>query len=294
MVGEDLQKLLNSKQYRVGILSRSRMAPRVGIKYFQWDPDEKFVDPDAIRFADIIVNLAGENIAGGRWTEKRKNSITQSRVLSNEVLIEACANEKKWPETVLSAGGMNYYGDRGDELLSESSGKGKEGFLPDSCAIWESSVRQWELYEVRTVQFRMGVVLSNKDGALPKLALSIPWGVAPYFGDGRQWISWIHVKDMAGVFMHAIQNDPMRGIYNAASPDPRTNKEFMKALLRKMGRKALVLPVPSWALQLGMGEMSETVLSSVRLDVSNLEKSGFKYKYPTLLKALDQLFDDKN
>lgn len=293
LVGEALQKLLNTNQYRVGILSRSRTTPRVGIKYFKWNPNDKYVDPEAIRFADIIVNLAGENIAGGRWSEKRKKEITRSRVISNEILIEACATEKKWPEAVLSAGGMNYYGDRGDELLGESSGKGKEGFLPESCAMWESSVRQWEVYDVRTVQFRMGIVLSNKDGALPKMAMSIPWGVAPYFGNGRQWVSWIHVKDIAGIFLHAIQNEQLRGVYNAASSDPRPNKEFMKSLLRKMDRKALLMSVPAWALKMGLGEMAETVLSSVRLDVSKLQNAGFNFKFPTLPLALDQLFEEK-
>jgi uncharacterized protein (TIGR01777 family) len=293
MIGEVLQKLLNAKHYRVGILTRARTSPRVGIKYFLWNPNEKFVDPEAIRFADIIVNLSGENVAGGRWTEKRKKAITQSRLLSNEILIEACANEKKWPEVYLSAGGMNYYGDRGNELLSESSGKGKQGFLPESCALWESAVRQWEVFDVRTAQFRMGIVLSNKDGALPKMAMSIPWGIAPYFGHGKQWVSWIHVQDMAGIFLHSIQNEQIRGVYNAASPDPRTNKEFIKAVLKKMGRKALVLSVPTWALQIILGQMSETVLSSVRLDISNLLSSGFKFKYPSLQKTLDQLFDEK-
>jgi uncharacterized protein (TIGR01777 family) len=293
MIGEVLQKLLNTKHYRVGILTRARTSPRVGIKYFQWNPNNKFVDPEAIRFADIIVNLSGENVAGGRWTEKRKKAITQSRLISNEILIEACANEKKWPEVYLSAGGMNFYGDRGDELLSESSGKGNDGFLPESCALWESAVRQWEVYDVRTAQFRMGIVLSNKDGALPKMAMSIPWGIAPYFGHGRQWVSWIHVHDMAAIFLHAIQNEQLRGIYNAASPDPRTNKEFIKSVLKKMGRKALVLSVPTWALHILLGEMSETVLSSVRLNISKLQSSGFKFKYPTLQKALDQLFDEK-
>lgn len=293
MVGEALQKLLNAKHYRVGILTRSRTSPRVGIKYFQWNPGENYVDPEAIKFADIIINLSGENVAGGRWTEKRKKAISQSRVQSNEILIEACATEKKWPEVYLSAGGMNYYGDRGDELLSESSGKGRTGFLPDSCALWESAVRQWEEYEVRTAQFRMGIVLSNKAGALHKLAMSIPWGIAPYFGHGRQWVSWIHVQDMASMFLHAIQNSQIRGIYNAASPDPRTNKEFMKTLLKKMSRKALILSVPSWALEIILGEMSETLLSSVKLDISNIQNSGFKFKFPTLPGALDQLFDEK-
>lgn len=289
LVGKRLTDFLIQEGFEVGVLSRSdRESDRV--RYFQWDPKSGDVDPACIAWADGLINLAGEGIADKRWTEDRKAAITESRVTSNRVLLTAFQKAGKMPKAYLSAGGMNYYGDSGDHWRSETDPKGDEGFLPKSCARWEAAVDEWAQAGIRTVQFRISIVLSTQGGALPKIAMTLPVGIVPYFGNGMQWYSWIHIDDLCRMFVHALKNTDMSGIYNAASPFPVQNKSLAKQLLTATDRSGLTPSVPAFALKLGMGDMSETVLSSVRLEVSKIKNTGFKWNFPELVPALKDLY----
>jgi uncharacterized protein len=291
LVGRMLAKELKEKGYEVGILSRS-LKKNTGYRYFKWDPGNNFVDVEAIEFADAIINLSGENVAT-RWTEKQKSRITKSRTQSNEVLISACKQLNKWPQACISAGGMNFYGDRGDEILDEESGPGTEGFLPSSCIKWEKSVDQWRQNNVRTVQFRISIVLSTRGGAFPKLMMSKPFRVIPVFSSGKQWYSWIHIRDLCRMMIHALENNSMNSNFNAASPEPLRLKEFLATSLKAYSTPALLIPLHSWIFKLALGEMSETVLSSVRLNVDKVKNSGFSWTYPSLFEAITSLKETK-
>lgn len=289
LVGQVLCKKLQDQGYNVALLSRSASSKS---DRFYWNPEKVEVDPSAIAFADVIINLAGANVAQ-RWTEAYKQEITNSRTRSNEVLIAACRRQQKWPHVYLSAGGMNFYGDSQDKILSEELPPGKKGFLPESCVSWEKSVQAWGDFGVRYVQFRIAIVLSTKGGALPKMAMTLPLRILPMFGNGRQWYSWVHIEDLADMFIYALNNQNMLGIYNAGSPDPRRLNDFLKELARANDLQAIYPSVPVFALKLGLGDMSETVLSSVRLSVEKLLQTGFKYQFPELKAALKDLYRRK-
>jgi uncharacterized protein (TIGR01777 family) len=292
LVGRRLCTLLMEKGYQVGILSRSERQDKHGIRYFQWNPGLGTVEETAISWAQVIINLAGEGIADQRWTTARKKVITQSRVDANMTLLGACQSAGQWPEVYLSAGGMNYYGDSGSNWLTEESPIGTSGYLPQSCAAWENAVSLWSSH-VRTVQFRISIVLSTKGGALPKMTITLPIGIVPYFGNGRQYYSWIHIDDLSQLFIHAMENDSMRGVYNAGSPSPVTARQFAKDAIASRYSWGLTPSVPTFLVNLILGEMSETVMSSVRLSVDKVLKSGFDFQYGELKEALIELRSTK-
>ncbi len=287
LVGQQLIPELIKKNYSVGILSRSKSNDS-GITNFEWDPTKDKIDLEAIAFADAIINLSGANV-GTRWTPKQKKLITESRTKSNEVLIEACRKLEKWPTVYLSAGGANYYGDCGDEILTEAHPNGSVGFLPHSSFLWENAVNQWRVYNVRVVQYRMGIVLSSKGGALPKMAMTLPTGILPIFGNGKQWVSWIHIKDMVELFLFALENANVRGVFNAASPNAMRHLEFQNEMAKGYEKKHLKMYLPEILLKIILGEMRETLLSSVRVSADLIQKCGFEFKYPTLKEAIIDL-----
>ncbi len=293
LVGKALSRQLRSAGYEVGLLTRTPDSRLDDTLPFGWDLQQGTVSEEALAFADVLVNLSGEPIAGKRWTAKQKQAITWSRVYSNELLLEAFRKAGRFPAVYLSSGGMNFYGDRKEERLDEQSDRGHKGFLPGSCAAWEASVAAWQDIGVRTVQFRMGIVLSADGGALPVMMQPFSWGIAPYFGDGRQWYSWIHIEDMAGMFRFALENPGIRGIFNAASPNPVRNRTLNQALVKAGRYKAWQASVPSWLLKIALGEMSETVLSSIYMSVDKIGDAGFHWTYPTPEAAVQDLVGRK-
>lgn len=293
LIGSRLIHFLMSKDYNIGILTRQDKKDSDRIRYFKWDVNNKTIDVQAIKWADGLINLAGAGIADERWTESRKKVITNSRIKTNEILLQAFLDNDKKPEVYVSSGGMNFYGDSGDQWLTEADPKGKNGFLPDSCEAWERAVNKWREHDIRTVQYRISIVLSTKGGALPKLTMTMPVGLMPYFGNGRQWYSWIHIDDICRLFVHALEQKDMNGIYNAASPNPLTNKDFVREILDAAGQFGITPPVPAFALKIGLGDMAETVLTSVRLSVKKLMSTGFKWQYPELRFAYQHLKDQQ-
>lgn len=290
LVGKELTKLLLSESYGVAWLSR-RPSDRF-VKQFYWDPERGQIDPEAIEYAQIIVNLSGANVAA-RWTERYKKKITDSRVKSNELLLKLCQQTGVFPEAYISSGGMNYYGDQAGRILSESDPPGEKGFLPKSCLLWEKAVSHWQNFGVRTVQFRMSIVLSSQGGALPKMLLPLPLGILPVFGRGDQWYSWIHIIDMCALLGFAVKNQQMRGTYNAASPNPLPLSKFLRKAALGLGKNPLLLPIPQKIVSLLLGDMGETVLSSVRLSVDKLKQAGFQWSYPELPAAVADLYRHK-
>jgi uncharacterized protein len=293
MIGQRLRQILEQRGYKTAILTTNKESAANHSDHFYWNTDKEIVDTSALQWSDAIINLAGAGIADERWTETRKKLITQSRVKSNELLLAACLKIGRKPKVYISSGGMNYYGDDGDTWKSEDSPKGRNGFLPASCSVWESAVSKWRVEGVRTVQFRIAVVLSMMGGALPKLTMTLPARIVPVFGNGKQWMSWIHIDDICRLILHALENENMNGIYNGGSPNPVRNIEFARSILEASNMKGITPSVPAPFLKLGLGEMSETVLSSVRLNMDKVKQTGFEWSFPNLIAALADIFNRK-
>jgi uncharacterized protein (TIGR01777 family) len=280
MVGKALAALLTTGGHRVRRLVRN--APR-SVDEFRWDPARGTLDPDALEGTHAVVHLAGENIAGRRWSDAQKARIRDSRVAGTRLIVEAMRAAKRAPRTFVCASAVGIYGDRGDELLTEQSAQGA-GFLADVCAQWEGEARRAE--RVRSVQLRFGVVLSPAGGALAKMLLPFQLGAGGRIGDGRQWMSWIALDDAVGAIHHALFADALEGPVNAVAPQAVTNAEYTRTLGRVLRRPA-ILPMPAFAARLAFGELAnELLLSSQRAEPERLQQSGYAFAYPELEGAL--------
>ncbi|GAB5551460.1 MAG: TIGR01777 family oxidoreductase [Saprospiraceae bacterium] len=287
MIGSRLSELLSIEGHQVLHLSRTKDLEATYPAY-QWDLDKGTIDASAIEQADYIINLAGAGIADKPWTENRKKAIIESRTQSNWLLLQAVQAAKNPPKAFIAGAAIGIYGDRGDTLLTEESSPGNTGFLAESCILWESAINEWNKTAIRTVGIRIGLVLANEGGALPKMKMSLPVGVAPYFGDGQQWYSWIHIDDVCRIFIHAIENDNLSGYYNGVAPNPLRNKALMQVLLKVKG-KGITVPAPAFALKIAMGEMAEVVLSSARVSSDKIQDTGFTFNYETAEAAFKAL-----
>ena len=252
-------------------------------EHIPWDP-AKPISPALVSGFDAVIHLAGEGIVG-RWTAAKKAAIRDSRVTGTRNLAEALARAKEKPQVFVSSSAIGYYGDRGDEVLSEHSVPGT-GFLPEVCCEWEAATQAASAVGIRTVHLRTGIVLSPKGGALGQMITPFKMGVGGRLGDGRQWMSWIDVQDMVGAIHHILKTDLLRGPVNMVAPRPVTNVEFTKTLASVLSRPA-IFPVPRFAIKLAFGEMGETVLlGSQRVEPSQLVTSGYPFRFSDLRSSL--------
>ncbi len=251
-----------------------------------WDPAQP-IPPSAVTGFDAVIHLAGDSIVG-RWTPEKKKNIRDSRVLGTTRLSQALAEASLKPQVFVCSSAIGYYGNRGDEILTEQSAPG-QGFLPDVCREWEAATKAAADAGIRTVQVRTGVVLSPKGGALGEMVIPFKLGVGGRVGSGKQWMSWIDVEDMVGGIQHALQNESIRGPVNFVAPNPVTNSEFTKTLASVLSRPA-IFPMPSLVIKLAFGEMGETVLlGSQRVQPCKLEASGYSFRFSTLRASLENI-----
>jgi len=238
--------------------------------------------------ADAVVNLAGASIADGRWTAQRKALLGSSRIDTTRALVGALTKMNARPSVLVSASAIGYYGDRGDETLTEDSKPGGD-FLAGLAQEWEAEALKAEALGIRVVLTRFGIILAREGGALPKMMLPFKIGVGGKLGSGRQWMSWVTLEDVIGILRFAIENPPVRGAINIVSPQPLQNVEFTKVLAKAMRRPAL-FPAPTFALRLALGEMADALLlSSQRVLPRAIEKLGHRFLHsdlPTALKSL--------
>lgn len=256
-----------------------------------WQPDRGEIDTAALAGCDAAVHLAGENISEGRWTEEKKRRIIESREKGTRLVSETLARLDPRPRVLVSASATGFYGDRGDEWLTEESTSGKN-FVAAVCREWEAATEAARAAGIRTAVLRFGIVLSREGGALPKMMTPIKLGVGGRLGSGRQYYSWITIDDAVAAIRHAIENESVAGPVNAVSPQPVTNGEFTKSLGRALGRPTL-FAVPAFAARLAFGEMAdELLLASARVEPARLKATGFEFKHPTLEDALRHLLTD--
>lgn len=251
-----------------------------------WDPAGVAL-PSLFEGCDAVVHLAGESIAG-RWTTAKKQRIQESRVQGTRQLAGSLAMMVKPPRVLVMASAIGYYGDRGEELLKEDSGPGKD-FLAQLCQDWEAAAEPAERSGIRVVKLRLGVVLAKHGGALPKMLTPFKLGGGGKIGSGRQYWSWVTLADVVGAITHALADESLRGPVNVVAPNPARNAEFTRALGRALGRPTL-FPMPAFAAKLALGEMAEVVLlASQRVDSSKLASSGYSFKHPQLEAALAEI-----
>lgn len=284
LIGKTLVEALQALGYEIKTLVRDQQ--KVSERAIFWNPERGILDVAALEGFDACVHLSGENIASGRWTAFKKQKILDSRVQSTRTLVSALVRLQRPPKVLVSGSAIGYYGDRGEEICTESSAEG-HGFLPEVCHKWEEAAHPAEDRGIRTVYLRTGIVLSPRGGALAKMLLPFKLGLGGILGSGKQYMSWIALEDLVELILFALKHESVKGALNGVAPNPVTNAEFTQALGKELNRPT-ILPVPAFALKLIFGkEMAEEMLlSSTRAVPEKALKQGYKFQYPTLQGAL--------
>jgi len=292
MIGQALTKELISKGHQVMVLTRKAKAGKSNVTYKEWDVEKGTIDRSAIEQADYIVHLAGANVADGRWTEKRKKEIVDSRVKSGNLLVKALREIPNKIKAVVSASAIGWYGP--DPVVPNpkpfaETDPADDAFLGKTCQQWEGAIWPVADFGKRLVIYRIGIVLSNEGGAYAEFKKPLKFGVASILGSGKQVISWIHIDDLVQLFVRAMNDESLQGVYNAVSPQPVSNKELILAIAKGRGKFYLPIPVPSIGLKIGLGEMSIEILKSATVSSRKIEDAGFTFRYPTIADAVNNL-----
>jgi uncharacterized protein (TIGR01777 family) len=288
LIGKLLTDKLLNHGYKVSHLSR-RPGNDLRVKTFIWDVGKNEIDDRCIDGVDMIIHLAGAGIADKRWSDKRKKELIESRTHSIALIYKVIKDQPNRVSTVISASATGYYSDRGDELLTEES-QPADDFLGQCCIEWEKAVDNGKSLALRIVKFRTGVVLHKKGGALPQMALPVKLGLGSPFGNGKQWIPWIHWEDVVDLYLHAVENTSLSGVYNMVAPRPVTNKQLTQAIAKQLHKPMWLPNVPAFVFKFLLGEMSVVVLGSTKVSPQKIENEGFIFKYPDLTGAFNEIY----
>jgi hypothetical protein len=293
LIGKAVTNQLLQKEYSVIVLTRKLPVNDVktpGLSYATWDVKQQTIDMDAVKKADHIIHLAGAGVVDKKWTDAYKKEILDSRTESSSLLVSSLKNNANKVKTIISASAIGWYGaDKAGKPFMETDPAAND-FLGDTCRLWEQSIDPVADLGIRLIKLRTGIVLSNSGGALAEFKKPIKLGVAGILGDGKQIVSWIHVDDLCRMYIAAIENEQLSGVYNAVAPAPVTNKELTMELAKQMnGQLFIPLHVPVMALKLMMGERSIEVLKSTTVRAEKIQQAGFSFLYPDITSALKQL-----
>lgn len=291
IVGEQLISKLLADGHQVSILARKAIQIE-GVKVFLWDVYQQTIDNRALEGIDTIINLTGEGIADKPWTAERKQQIIDSRVKSAALIFRAIKETNAAIESYISASAVGIYGDREDEILDEESLPGT-GFMADCCIAWEKAADQGIALGIRVVKIRIGIVLSEKGGALASMEKPVNYFVGAGLGSGKQWMPWIQIDDLVNIFVHALIDQNMFDAYNAAAPSPVTNQTFTKTLSKVLHRPIWPFNVPKFVLKAILGEMSILPLVSTNTSAQKILNTGFQFRYLDLEEALKAIYERK-
>jgi hypothetical protein len=287
-VGPRLLRLLDSPV----VLSRNADRARTALgslagPIYRWDPLQGPPPAQAFEGVDVVLHLAGESVAEGRWTAAQKARIRDSRVIGTRHLVQGIAQAAAKPKTLVSASAVGYYGDRGEEELTETAAPAHD-FLADVCVEWEREALAAQQHGVRVVTARTGIVLGAGGGALAKMLTPFKLGAGGPLGNGRQWMPWIHVADLSRMYVHAADHGEISGPMNAVAPHPVRNSEFTKALARQLHRPAF-MPAPYLGLRIVFGEFAKVLFASQRVVPKVALDTGFEFQYPEIAAALREI-----
>lgn len=299
MIGKALTKALLEKNHDVIVLTRDiekasghelRAASKEKLSFAEWDINDQKIDENAIAKTDYIIHLAGANLGDKRWTKKRKREIVSSRVDSAKLIVESLRKISNNVKAVISASAIGWYGPDGKNNPGfKETEKTFNDFLGQTCKQWEESISSVTQLGKRLVILRSGIVLSKEGGALPRFITPLRFGLATVLGTGKQIMSWIHIDDLVRMYIMAIENEKLSGVYNAVAPVPVSSKEFALTLARTRNKFFIPVRVPAFVLKIVLGEMSIEVLKSAIVSCDKIQSAGYSFQYPTIITALKKL-----
>jgi uncharacterized protein (TIGR01777 family) len=291
LIGTSLKNKLTKEGYSVSILSRRKSEDS---QTFLWNNDEDYIDLNAFKGISGIINLTGANIAEGRWTQKRKEILYNSRILSVRLLFETIKKNKIPLDFFINSSAIGYYGTKKSAQIFTENDVSGTNFLAKLCLDWEKEALRFNKLNIRTIIIRTGIVLTKHQGALEKIKLPIKFGILPIFGSGKQLFSWIHIDDLIAVFMNSITNKSYIGPYNAVAPINNTYLEFNTKIAEVLQKKVIPIKIPTFMLRLAFGELTETLTKGNQVAVKKLTNKGFNFKFKDLDSALSSLLiEDK-
>ena len=288
LIGRHLCKKLKDRGYSVAFLSRTSHHD-ADIPTYALDIENNVIEKEAIETADYIIHLAGANIGKRRWTNKRKQKIIDSRVKTAQLIFDKIKENRNKLKAFISASGIGYYGTITTDKIFSETDPPSDDFLGETCRLWEQSADNFEKLGIRTVKIRTGLVLTKQGGSLEKMILPVKLGLGFAIGSGKQFFPWIHIDDLCGIYIKAIEDTQMNGAYNAVAPDHKTNKDFTKTLAHILKRPFWFPKIPAFLLKLIFGKMSEIILKGSRVSSEKIIKAGYKFKFTDLESSLEDL-----
>ncbi len=289
LLGTALTALLLKHKYEVRHLSRTEDLSGE-VKAYAWDYPSGKLDARALEGVYAIIHLAGAGIAERRWTDERKKLIIDSRVKTAELILSTCERTGHWPEIFISASGINYYGTSTSTHIYKEDDAPSPDFIGQCCVLWEAAALAFKPH-CRVAMLRTGVVLATEGGALPRIAAPVRYGFGAPLGSGKQWMPYIHIDDLCSMYLFAIENEAIRGAYNACNGDHVNNKEVTQTIAKAL-KKPLWLPaVPSFLLRTVLGEMSQLLLSGSRASSERIAETGFQFRFKDLHGSMDDLYN---
>lgn len=285
-IGKHLTNVLIEAGYTVSVLSRSDKKDTPSIQYYKWNLKQNYIDENAVLNADYIIHLAGEGIVEKRWTKRRKKAILESRVKPIDLIFSVLEKNNKKLDAFISASAVGIYGAITRSKICTEETAPANDFLGETCQVWENATLKIENLGIRTVKIRTGIVLGKDEGFLKKMAPSFKAGFGAVLGTGKQYLPWIHVEDLCGIYLLAITNDEISGPYNACITDNTTNAGFSKTLANLFGYTIWLPKIPAFILKIALGEMSEAVLKGQRVSSEKIQKAGFEFQFTDLERTL--------
>ncbi len=286
LIGRELADKLILSGHQLNILSRGKKANIPNITFFQWEPKKGLIDKNAFKNVEAIINLAGANVGEKRWNKEFKKEILNSRVLSTRLLLENIGVYENKVQTFINASAIGIYGNIDNEKPLDENSKPGSDFLATVVKAWEDELFNSSVKGLRKVALRLGIVITEKGGALPKMLTPVKYGIGAPLASGNQFISWVDISDVVNAFCFALENGKVSGPYNVVAPNPVTNSELTHKIAKMVSRAILLPNIPAFALKLLLGEFAESVIGGIKVSTKKLSEAGFKFQYPAMDESL--------